>query len=353
MNLAPDADLRRPEHRRETFLRFYEFHLKHRTHPGCVYFLMPWLAEAHGWDGEQRAWFAFINGNTQHPVTSLAIMQAAPTIERADDAIAFWQEHYADLAWDADRRYHRKDFANAIGSYRALLGDQSQVRFWSARSAWPAAWKAARSVATFGRLSAFSFLEYLRIMGLEIECESLMLDDRFGSRSHRNGLCILDGLDDLDWHKSNPRFNGVYEPEVLAHLEQIAWGLIVEMKERANGADWRWDVNLFTLESALCTYKSWHRPNRRYPNVYADMLHERISTSTAPGVDLDEFWQARADSLPPRLLLERTPTDPGRTAIKANHYLLTGRTVMIGTEDRTMESDFDRAVAAGTLGLFR
>lgn len=32
----------------------------------------------------------------------------------------------------------------------------------------------------------------------------------------------------------------------------------------------------FTLESALCTYKSWHRPNRRYVNVYSDMLHGRI-----------------------------------------------------------------------------
>ena len=35
-------------------------------------------------------------------------------------------------------------------------------------------------------------------------------------------------------------------------------------------------ANYFTLESTLCTFKSWFRPNRRYPGVYLDMLYNRI-----------------------------------------------------------------------------
>ena len=53
---------------------------------------------------------------------------------------------------------------------------------------------------SFGRLSAFSYLEYLRIQGLNIECNNLFLDDVNGSRSHRNGLCMVLGRDDLDWY---------------------------------------------------------------------------------------------------------------------------------------------------------
>ncbi len=40
-DLKGGMDFRHPQYRREVFLRFYEFHLKYRTHPGCVYFLFP------------------------------------------------------------------------------------------------------------------------------------------------------------------------------------------------------------------------------------------------------------------------------------------------------------------------
>ena len=45
IDIGLDTDLRRPEFRRETFLLFFETHLLHRTHPGCIYFLLPALAD--------------------------------------------------------------------------------------------------------------------------------------------------------------------------------------------------------------------------------------------------------------------------------------------------------------------
>lgn len=93
-----------------------------------------------------------------------------------------------------------------------------------------------------------------------------------GSKSHRNGLAIVLGRDDLDWHDSNPGFNGEYTPELLSWLKLEGARLLAEAKQSAQDKPYFYEVSYFTLESALCTYKSWHRPNRRYPNVYADIF---------------------------------------------------------------------------------
>src|SRR5882762_10515015 len=74
-DLRAGMDFRKPEYRREVFLRFYEFQLKYRAHPGAVYFVLPYLYRMFRWDCEARLWFAFINGNTQNPVTSWIIFK--------------------------------------------------------------------------------------------------------------------------------------------------------------------------------------------------------------------------------------------------------------------------------------
>jgi len=40
-DLKIGMDFRELKYRREVFLRFYEFHLKYKSHPGGVYFAMP------------------------------------------------------------------------------------------------------------------------------------------------------------------------------------------------------------------------------------------------------------------------------------------------------------------------
>src|SRR5690606_3693095 len=104
----------------------------------------------------------------------------------------------------------------------------SQVRFWRRRLTWASTWRAATAIESFGRLSAFSYTEYLWLLGYGRECESLFLDDLSGSRSHRNGLCIVDGLDEYDWHDSNPSFDGRYSPELIEHLDDLARSLLAE-----------------------------------------------------------------------------------------------------------------------------
>ena len=90
-NLMPGLDFRLPEYRQEVFQRFYTFHLQYRSHPGCVYYLMPFLAYSEGWTQEQKLWFAFLNGNTQNPVTSYVIFCKFPDFSSLDVvALADW-----------------------------------------------------------------------------------------------------------------------------------------------------------------------------------------------------------------------------------------------------------------------
>jgi|SRR5215469_23471 len=354
--LRAGSDFREPEYRREVFLRFYEFHLRYRAHPGCVYYVMPWLRETLGWSEEQALWYAFLNGNTQHPPSSWLLFQNAETPRRAEQMLD-WFHHpsvYPKLAFDTDRRHHKKVLAESVRHYTTWLDGRSQSRAIRevAKGGWPAMWKWASSLYSFGRLSAFSYLEYLRIMGIEFDCEDLMLEDREGSRSHRNGLCIVLGRDDLDWHASNPRFNGQYSETTLRWLRREAEGLLTDMRRRAIGQPWAYDVSYFTLESALCTYKSWHRVNRRYPNVYNDMLYDRLRNAERAwsGVSFELFWKARSDSLPVGLRLEDNPFDPGCVPVKQNHYRTTGQVIVMDHDWPCFSNDFASAVAAHAFG---
>lgn len=352
LTLAPDMDLRRPEYRREVFLRFYLHALEHRSHPGAVYYLLPWLADYFRWTDEQKLWFAFLNGNTQHPITSLLLMEQCPGGPTSDvePMLRFFDAQWARLPFDTDRRHWKAKFPTAVRAYRTLVqSNGTQASLWRRAEAggWTRVWAQARGMYGFGRLSAFSYLEYLRIFGYGAPCGDLMLGDRDGSRSHRTGLEIVAGADVRTAlaDKSAPR------PERLGMLRAFADDLLTEAADRSDGHA---DAGYFTLESALCTYKSWHKPNRRYPGVYNDMLYNRIQRAEADWPDSPVgslFWHARAQSLPPYLRLEASPYDPGLCPDKQNHYRRTGQVVVLGHEDPELWSGFDQAVADGVFGV--
>ena len=355
IDLVAGSDFRRPEFRREVFLRFYEFHLRYRSHPGGVYYLIPFLADWHGWDIESTLWFAFLNGNTQNPAVSLILHRRFPEPAAHREMTEWFNLHHERLPFDTDRRHHKRRLGHAAATYAETVGD-SQFDYWTPRAAdgWSTVWEAATALPTFGRLSAFSYSEYLRIvLGPVFDCNDLMLDDRDGSRSHRNGLAIVLGRDDLDWHSSNPRFDGRYTPDVLDWMAAEAESLLNEMKIRAAGTDYADEVSYFTLESALCTYKSWHRPNRRYPNVYNDMMYDRLRrlADLWPDEPLDALWAARAATLPDHLRLESTPHDPGCVPMKQNYYRLTGCPPMMSRDWPCFDNDLDRAITDRRLPL--
>jgi hypothetical protein len=344
--LEAGQDFRLKQYRRAVWLDFYEFHLRYRSHPGCVYYLMPWLRERLGWSVEEALWFAFLNGNTQNPIVTLMIHEVAPTPDAAGSAIDFWRDNYARLEWDTDRRYHKKSFDVSVRDYCATVAlNGTQEEFWNdaARQGFEGIWKRASGLYSFGRLSAFSFSEYLKICGIPFDCDDLMLSDISGSSSHRTGLCVVAGLDSFVSFWNKKRFDNRWPREVLSYLDGFAEELLFESKVRAQGKSWLGDVSYFTLESALCTYKSWHKPNRRYPNVYNDMMNLRIKRAERqwPERDFSIWWEARRENLPSHLRLEDCETDPGLSSVKQNHYLKTGQVIMMDLEYPHYKNDFN------------
>lgn len=350
------VDCRRPRWRREVFLRFYRFHLRHRTHPGAVYHLLPGLAEHEGWTVEQRAWAALLNAHTQNPVTTYLLMRAAPTPSAWPAAADLLDAEWPRLAWDTDRRYGKAQLRASLTGMRRVLNSEQLAAWWAEPRTWAALWQRVNAVRSFGRLATWSGIEFGRVLGLhDHDADDLMLADD-GSTSHRLGLTWVGGLNAYDPHPSNPERSGAPWPHgLIAQLDDLGESLLAEARDREAGQPWAADVTRLTLESTLCTYKGWHRPRRRYPNVYADMAHDRIKAAEHawPEVDLGVFWRVRAAALPEPLRLECTPLDPGLVPAKQDWYRLTGRPPMIEHDDPQLASGWPEHIADGHLAHLR
>tara|TARA_R110000787_G_scaffold55416_1_gene127917 strand:+ start:6814 stop:8319 length:1506 start_codon:yes stop_codon:yes gene_type:complete len=329
------TDNRLPENRRKVFLDFYEFHLKYGAHAGAVYYAFPYLFKTLQMTEEQKLWFVFINGNTQNVVTTYRIYSAFPSIDLIRDSrqeLERWFEtNYNNLPWDTDRRYTRTRFIWSVSNYIEQLDGKTQADYFAQFTTgqhkyqnFSLLWDVIiNKFVSFGRLSTFSYLEYLRLAGINVDCDWLFFEDITGSKSHRNGLCKVLGRDDLDWTKDN---TPNYTPEILDWLNDEGNELIKEAKATIDHPD----VSYFTLETTLCCYKGWHRVNRRYPNVYNDMFYDRIRKAEELwGDKLNVFWDCRKELLPKSLRLEENILDKGLSKEKQNHYRLTGQVIMM------------------------
>lgn len=337
-------DWRDPERKEEAFLAFFRFHLKYKSHPGCVYALLPAIAEAFDLDADQRAWLAWLNGNTQNVVTSLMLLEAAPRAIYWDRAVAFWDDNFKALEWDTDRRHQKGRFDVATEQWFMEYGYRP-AEGWAVvgERGWMDTWQYAFNQPYMGRLSAWSMIEYARILlGSDVvpDSDTWMLDDKSGSKSHRNGLAVVKGYDATFWDAGTPDMLGI-----VSELELYADELLARVDHP--------DASRLTMESALCTFKSWHKPNRRYPNVYSDMMYNRIKKAEARfGRTFDLLWEARRAHLPEHLRLEDMPHDPGLAPVKQNWFRETGEIILMHHDWAALQpSGFDEAVAAGAFGV--
>lgn len=327
-------DYRLNENRRKVFIDFYKFHLNNKAHAGAVYYAFPFVFDELKMDDEQKYWFVFINGCSQNVVTTYLIYKSFPDLHNLDfKALGeYFRANYERFGWDTDRRYVKNKFENCIKSYIKNLNGKSQKEFFESICSTEDKYKNFRRLWNvvisnfeyFGRLSTFSYLEYLRIAGLNLDCDNLFLEDISGSKSHRNGLCKVLGRDDLDWNNEN---EVTYNDSTIDWLNEEAKELLRDCKDSINHED----LSYFTMETTLCCYKGWHRVNRRYPNVYNDMFYERIRKAETiwSEEDLSIFWNARKKYLDKDLRLEDNILDKGLCVEKQNHYRLTGEVIMM------------------------
>lgn len=362
------TDWRLPENRREAFQRSYTHSLAHQNFPGMVYSMMPAVADLFDLDEDGRAWLGWLNGNTQNIVTSMLLLEAAPRWQDWKDAVEFWATNFKSLEFDTDRRHQKSKFGEATEKWIAGLMDQGE----SPASVWDftdgkAAFRYAMDQPYMGRISAWSYMEFCRILLPQIPDVDGWYLGESSSRSHRNSLCLISGYDDAwGWDREQAEMPMILG--IMDDLHDLAEDLLREADGRNAVLDpdqplgsgltsppeyvQHPDVARLTLESALCTFKSWHKPDRRYPNVYADMMYHRIKKAeTRMGRDLNVLWDIRRDTLPEPLRLEDNPGDPGLVAVKQNWFRETGEVHYLHTLFPDMEpSGFEKAVAAGEFG---
>jgi len=297
-------DYRSKEERHFYFDKLYEMNLIHGVMPGLVYLYMPALAERYDWDNEQRLWFCFLNGLTQNPITSLRLMDQLSCVPPHGAKLTrftnWFNEEWDNLQFDTDRRYQKKDTVEAIKVYAGLVEEHGTQENMLSGKPYAELWKLVRDrYMSFGRLSSFSYLEYVYLNGFGADCDNLLFEDKSGSKSHRNGMLFLLGYDDLVWDKrTNNGFNGEYENfgKMCDWLTDESHNFLNRFKE---AHPYVLDANRFTLESNLCTFKN-HFFGRRYPGVYADMAWERIEWADSRNLQsfTSVFKNIRSEKLP-------------------------------------------------------
>jgi len=323
-------DYRLKENRLEYFTALYKMNLEYKAMPGMVYLYMPELAERFKWDDEEKLWFATINGFTQNPITSLRIFQKLPECPPAGAALIKFDEwfnaNWETLQFDSDRLKNKRNTVAGIKSYAQLVSEHGgcQTLLWAPGQSYADTWDKANSIHSFGRLSTFSYLEYIKIMGFGTQCTDLMFEDFDGSRSHRNGALFLQGADNLVYDKrSGNEFNGKYE-----NFKPMCDWLLSEsnnfLRKFAQDNPDTPNVGYFTLESQYCQFKNGFF-KRRYPGVYADMGLDRIKWYAER--DMAElvvpFREIRAEHLP-KWLREECEERPLARAKKASQFAETG-----------------------------
>ena len=276
-------DWRLPENRREGFIRLYLFLLENKAHTEGTYYFLPAIAEHFGIteDDEALAWLAWLDGNTQNPVTTYLLFEVAPR-PSLEALKPFVEENYSRLTWDTDRRHQKRSFLEAT---ERILDGTSISEPWLRPQTAEEVWKYARSLPYMGRLSAWGLMEKVRLLlGSDRipDLPSMMLEDVQGSHSYRNGLALVAGYDAAYWEKDGAHVLGLVEG-----LDDLAEDLLVEARERSAGHH---DATRATLESALCMYKQMYKPGLRYPLAYIDRSYAYIRNA-------EQMWDRRLDVL--------------------------------------------------------
>lgn len=342
-------DWRLPEHRRELFVRYALWEIYTRGQSGSVYSFLPAHAEERGLDEYQRLWLAWLSASTHNPVSDVPLLDASADGLHPEGAIQLWREKYADLRWDKDRRYVKKSFGPATEEFLASPASDPETWRRAGDGGWDEIWRLATSIPTMGRLSAWWLSEVVRILLPEFDlpdADTLLLDDKSGSRSHRNGLAYVAGYDSAPkWGPADADMLGL-----VPMLEDLGADLRDEIRARG-GNDSLPLAGYLTLETALCAFKGFTTARRRYPNVYVDEFYYGIRAGEEVwGRRYETLWRARARDVADYALLERRPLDPGLHADKHDLYRLHGGIVNMGYVWDDMYNDLDRRIAAGEYG---
>lgn len=299
-----NVDYRNSDNRVEAFIQWYAWSLKFLDCDPAMW-LMNYLNERYEHNSEQRFWFAWLYANTYYLPTAWVLFNEFPDYELATvDRMTWWNgANYKRLRYQTDTKYNKGQLPVMFESYHDNMQWSNQKRFYESlygdneKQNFTNIWNYVKNkFFKFGRYTTWFYLQTLKdTAGLIIEPTSLMLDDFKGSKSHRNGLLYAWGMDNL--------VDEFLDKRKYANLESAACDLMDETRHQFPGISQR--VDMFTMETALCAFKKIFRVrDSRYLGYYLDRQGEEITkvgNDGWHGIEWDVLWQARQETLDPRL----------------------------------------------------
>lgn len=299
-------DFRLKENRKEAFIRWYLWSIEYKDCDPAVW-MTNYLNERYEHNDEQKLWFCWLYGNTYYLPTSWVLINEFPDFELAtEDRITQWNiENRKRLRYQQDTKRNSAGHLDSMfSSYKKFMGNSLQRNTFEKYygdneiQTFNNLWKVVKiNFHKFGRYSAWFYLQHLKhTANISMEPSSLMLDEFKPSRSHRNGLLLALGRDD-EYNKELTKLE-------YKLLEGKAKDLLEETKSRK--PELASEIDLFTMETCLCSFKKIFRNSRsRFLGYYLMRQHVEIETVSKDGwygIDWDVLYQARKECLDQRLL---------------------------------------------------
>ena len=297
-------DYRLPQNRREAFIRWYAWSLQYKDCDPAVW-ATNYLNDRYEHNDEQRLWLCWLYGNTYYLPTAWVLMNEFPDFELATvDRMEQWNTaNYKRLRYQTDTKWNKGHLPSMFASYQKFIGEESQREkiesYYGDNESinFNNLWEGVKSsLHKFGRYSTWFYLQHLKhTAGVEIDPTSLMLNDYSGSRSHRNGLLYVLGMEDnIDQKLTANQY---------ANLESESTSILEEMNSRYPSLSGQ--IDFFTMETALCAFKKIFRERHgRYLGYYLDRQSEEIKKVESDGwygIEWEVLWQARDETLDTRL----------------------------------------------------
>jgi len=246
---------------------------------------------------EQKLWIAWIYGTTYYFPTTWVIWNEFPDMELVGvERLKEWNnENYKRLRYQTDTKWNKGHLPAQFVSYKEWIGNRSQIEAFrpfllqNPNENFNKLWEEVKSkFHKFGRYSTWFYMQTLKqCCGLPLEPGSLMLEDRSGSRSHRNGLCMA--VDKPEWYDAK------LTSKELKYLDDVSREILLEVKRDFPNTDY------FDMETCLCSFKKLFRKKHgRYLGYYLDRQAEEIAQCERDGwegIDWQPMWDARKETL--------------------------------------------------------
>lgn len=292
-------DYRLKENRKEAFINWFGWSVELEDCDSAL-FMTNYFFDRFEYNTEQRLWITWLYGTTYYWPTAYVIWNEFPDMELVGvQRLKQWNdENYSRLRYQTDTKWNKGHLPEQFASYKNWVGNRTQLEAINTcisdnpHENFHALWKTVNNWHKFGRYTTWFYLQTLKqCCKVNIEPNTLFLEDHSGSLSHRNGLCYAIGEDDLVDIKLSSK--------QIAYIQEEARDILLQTRERFPHLKDRLDY--FSMETCLCSFKKLFRKREgRYLGYYLDRQAEEIKKVEQDGwvgIDWKPMWDARQETL--------------------------------------------------------